>query len=101
MSQEDDFHREMVRLGIETARDVYPPTRFNQMVQEHGGVGTARRLLDTPDTSDGFARLWEAGRLDLTVEAVAIQDKWASLFTAEQLATARQRLTDLGYQPKP
>ena len=67
------------------------------MVNESGGLGAAKRLLNAPDVSDGFRRLWEAKRLDLTVEAVVLQDKWASLFTPEELSSARQRLEDLGY----
>ncbi len=39
----------------------------------------------------------EYGRLDLTVEAVVLQKPWRDLFTAEELATARKRLQDLGY----
>ena len=97
MSQEDRFHDEMVRTGQETARDVYIPRRFIDMVNESGGLGAAKRLLNPPDVSDGFRRLWEAKRLDLTVEAVVLQDKWVSLFTLEELSTARQRLEDLGY----
>ena len=97
MSQEERFHDEMVRLGQETTRDVYTPRRFIDMVNESGGLGAAKRLLNALDVSDGFSRLWEAKRLDLTVEAVVLQDKWVSLFTPEELSTARQRLEDLGY----
>ena len=32
----------------------YNPTRFNQMVAEHGGVEAARQLLRGRDASDGF-----------------------------------------------
>ena len=98
MSQEEQFHDEMVRLGQETVRDVYTPSRFIQMVNESRGLGAAKRLLNATDVSDGFRRLWEADRLDLTVEAVVLQDKWVSLFTPEELSTARQRLDDLGYR---
>ena len=97
MSQEEQFHDEMVRLGQETARGVYTPRRFIDMVNDSGGLGAAKRLLNAPDVSDGFRRLWEAKRLDFTVEAVVLQDKWASLFTAEELSIVRQRLEDLGY----
>lgn len=35
----------------------YPAVRFLQMLNEHGGVETATRLL--PERSQGFAELWK------------------------------------------
>lgn len=49
--------------------------------------------------SDGFVRLWENQRLDLTVERLASDERFAHLFTEQERATARQRLDDFGYGP--
>ncbi len=98
MAMEEQFHDEMVWLGEEAARQVYNPQRFKDMVRDRGGLATAQYLLDEPNISDGFATLWEAGRLDLTVEAVVIQERWMPLFTENQLQVARQRLEDAGYK---
>ena len=73
----------------------YPAVRFLQMVNEHGGVETANRLL--PEMSQGFAELWKRGRLDLTMEALVIRTRWRSLFTEEQLRIAEDRLRQSGY----
>jgi hypothetical protein len=56
------------------ARDEVPynATRFLRMVGERGGCDTALYLLRADTVSDGFAALWEAGRLDLTVEALIL-----------------------------
>ena len=35
--------------------------------------------------SDGFTELWQRGRLDLPVEALVMQPKWASLFSGIEL----------------
>ncbi len=75
----------------------YNATRFNQMLEEHGGVETARRLINSDSPSQGFGVLWEHGRLDLSVEAIAVLPDYADLFTAEELATARRRLSDHGF----
>ena len=72
----------------------YTPTRFNQMLAEHGGVETARRLIHSEVPSQGFGVLWEHQRLDLSVEAIAILPDYKALFTDTELATARQRLLD-------
>lgn len=50
----------------------YNPTRFNQMVAEHGGPEAVRLLLKGRDASDGFTTLWEHGRLDMSCEAFAL-----------------------------
>jgi hypothetical protein len=92
---EGRFHSAMV-AGIEISkREVgYNPTRFAQMVGELGGLEAARHLLRGRDASDGFTTLWEHGRLDISVEAVVLLPSYHELFTAEQLETARRRLTE-------
>lgn len=75
----------------------YPANYFLSMLAEHGGLGTAQRLLRSPAVSDGFATLWERGRLDLTVEALVIQPQFAGLFTETELEAAKRRLEQFGY----
>ena len=72
----------------------YKATYFFQMLHERGGLATAKYLITTDTPSTGFTKLWECGRLDLTVEAVALKPEYASLFTEEELELARQRLKD-------
>ena len=67
------------------------------MVTELGALETARRLLHASTVSDGYTTLWEARRLDLTVEAVALQPEWSDLFTDEEKTIARRRLEEYGY----
>lgn len=92
------FHRAMVRIH-ERARDEvgYNATRFIQMVAELGGVEAANRLLDSSGVSDGFTTLWEAKRLDISVEAVVLQPEFAPLFDTRRLRVARDRLAQYGY----
>lgn len=62
------------------------------MVFQHGAVGSVRRLLASPTVSDGFVRLWNLSRLDLTVESLVVDTRFARLFTDEERATAARRL---------
>jgi hypothetical protein len=96
---EKQFEQAMIDL-YQTAIDEcnYRATRFLQMVLEHGGLATARTLLATNIPSEGFTRLWECRRLDLTLEAQILRPEFAELFTEEQKATAAQRLKEYGYQ---
>ncbi|MQA13359.1 MAG: DUF262 domain-containing protein [Pseudonocardiaceae bacterium] len=77
----------------------YNPRYFRVMITQHGTLGAARRLLAAPAVSDGFVRLWEKQRLDLSVESLATDERFAHLFTEQEQATARQRLDDFGYGP--
>lgn len=78
------FHQEMVRLYQRSQGEVgYNPTAFIGMISEHGGVETARRLVMSPNPSDGFTTLWEARRLDLTAEALVVRLRFAPLFGDE------------------
>ena len=93
------FQLEMVGIYERAKKECnYNATRFLQMVTDSGGLGAAKALLRAPDISDGFTALWELGRLDLTIEAVVVRDPWNTLFTDQELAVARKRLSDLGYE---
>jgi hypothetical protein len=72
----------------------YNPTRFDQMVAEHGGLGAVSLLLKGRDASDGFTKLWEHGRLEMSCEAVALLPWYRDLFSADELAVARHRLKE-------
>jgi hypothetical protein len=58
---------------------------------------TAHFLIHTPRPSDGFTALWERGRLDLTVEAHVLQERFHELFTDEEREICRQRLVQYGW----
>ena len=97
MDVEREFHQEMVRIYEEATKFGYYPTYFLGMVNGMEGVAAAKKLLNTASPSSGFTRLWEECRLDLSVEALVVQEPWDSLFTDGELEEARQRLDDLGY----
>jgi hypothetical protein len=93
------FHKAMVRVYERAKSEAgYNATRFIQMVAEQGGVAAARVLIGSKAPSDGFVALWQARRLDLTVEALVLEPNWFDLFTAAEREAARQRLTDYGYR---
>ena len=96
---ERSFHKAMVRVYDRAKSEAgYNATRFIQMVAEQGGVAAARVLIGSKVPSDGFVALWQARRLDLTVEALILEPKWFGLFTAPEREAARQRLRDYGYR---
>jgi TIR domain len=95
---EGAFHTAMVDVYQRAKREAgYHATYFIQMVSDRGGLATARHLLHASSVSEGFTALWERRRLDLTVEAVVLQERFASLFSDEERKIARDRLAEYGY----
>ncbi len=91
------FDGAMMEIYERAGREVgYWATRYLQMLRARGGLETARRLLNARATSDGYARLRDAGRLDLTVEAYSLRPEFQALFTPEELNMARDRLEYFG-----
>lgn len=79
----------------------YNATIFLRMLSDRGGLATAKYLINSPKPSDGYTHLYERGRLDLTVEAMVVQNpEWHQLFTTEELAVAKSRLREYGYWAK-
>ena len=58
---------------------------------------SARRCLSGHRESDGFYALADKGRLDLSLEALAVKKDFTALFDDEQANTALERLLSAGY----
>ncbi|HEX9595751.1 MAG TPA: hypothetical protein VF982_02635 [Anaerolineales bacterium] len=91
------FHTAMLDLadkaaGIDSLAEI-----FKKRIQNDGGVETAKRLVRDRGPQPGLIQLWEAERLDISVEALMLNTKYQSLFSEEELAEARRRLESLGY----
>ena len=101
----DQFHSAMVAI-YDAGLMLKPPYRaglFLRMVREHGGKGTADRLLATVSPSSGFTELYLRGKenLKISVEYLVLQTPWRDMFTEDQRAVARKRLNDVGCSPPP
>lgn len=86
------FDAAMLDIYHVAARLGYRPTRFLEMVQVHGGVETAHRLLATEKVQDGLGELFLLKRLDLTVENHVLLREYTPLFSDDERRTARARL---------
>ncbi len=96
------FHDAMLEIyRVAKSKAGYDATIFLGMVSARGGLDTARYLINTPKSSDGYTALFMRGRLDLTVEAVVVEHaEWHELFTADELAKAKARLKQYEYKPR-
>ena len=94
---EKQFDTAMENIYITTKRDLgYNASRFINMLYEDGGVATANHLVSS-GPSEGYTFLNQHGRLDLTVEALIMDEKWHPLFDSEIINSARERLIKYGF----
>jgi len=97
----DRYHSRCVRL-IPDVQDVvrYRPNRFSEMIGSTGveAVGATKTLIHNQKPSETFQNLAVEGRLDLTVEAIIVEEReWRDIFTEDDRNAARERLTKYGY----
>ena len=60
-------------------------------------IKKAHQILSGHRESDGFMQLASKGRLDLSLEALAVKKQFTSLFSDEEANNALMRLLDAGY----
>jgi hypothetical protein len=79
----------------------YIPTYFTQMLSDHGGVETAKRLLAKSVPQTGLFELWNLGILHESMEAVICDNpRFHALFETSEIAEAHRRLEELNYFKK-
>ncbi|WP_156461720.1 hypothetical protein [Rhizobium sp. Leaf321] len=79
-----EIYRQCEKLG-------YRPSGLLDLARDLGAVQAVKRLIANP-ISEGYGRLAALGRLDLTVEALALQPRWEGIFTEAELTICRRRL---------
>ena len=66
-------------------------------VDNKDAMKTAHRTLEGNRESDGFGALADQKRLDLSLEALAIDKRFTALFSDEEANAALARLLEAGY----
>ena len=74
-----------------------PTKRLIANLQAYGGAETVKELARKRRVSDGFDALVTCGHPELTLEALAIQGKYGSLFTDEEINWCLEVLVEAGY----
>lgn len=72
-------------------------TRFLETIDKFGAVRTAQEILRKGRTSDCFNKLVDAGRIELTMEAIITKVEYAELFTDEEVNACYDLLCENGY----
>ncbi|MET3196932.1 HNH endonuclease [Gottfriedia sp. OAE603] len=93
------FHKDMLNIYTNAKNIGYNASRFKQMVANEGGLTVARKFITNNTPSEGFTSLWELKRLDLTVEALILKEKYQYLFSEYERKKVFERLLEYGYEP--
>lgn len=99
MGLEDDLTAALIDGYQRAGKEVgYWGRRFLQAVRRNGGLATAKRMMAPRNSGErtGLGALLDAGRPDLTVEAIILQPKYRGLFAKAELSTAAERLGEYG-----
>lgn len=99
MSLEDDLTAALIDGYRRAGKEVgYWGRRFLQAVRRNGGLATVKRMMEPRNAGQraGLDALLDAGRPDLTVEAIILQPKYRGLFTEAELSAAAGRLGEYG-----
>ncbi|WP_337181210.1 hypothetical protein [Shinella sp.] len=85
------FHREMLGLYERFSELGFRPVLLRRFVLLNGGVAAARDLVFKPGTT-GLERLLDAGKPELSMEALMLHPEYRGLFSELELKEATQRL---------
>jgi hypothetical protein len=89
--------REQLHQDCDEARRIgYNPALFLVMMSKHGPVEACQQVIMSSKIPDGFMRLLELKRLELTAEATILRGSWRTLFSESVLEQARSRLIAYG-----
>ncbi len=97
--QADALTERLLKIYEDAKALNYYAYRFLGKVRRDGGLKSAQYYLrPSKRATDGFQRLLDHDRLDLSVEAVVLDEpQWQRFFTQAELRTARERLDQFGY----
>jgi 5-methylcytosine-specific restriction enzyme A len=95
---EIQFHKDMLSIYEKAKKIGYNASRFKQMVANQGGYSVAKKFIQSNTPSEGFISLWELESLDLTVEALILEEEYIPLFSLEERRIVADRLKEYGYE---
>jgi hypothetical protein len=78
-------------------KEGYTPKRFKSMLDTDGGFDAVKRILEKGKPSEGFSRLFEMKRLNLTCEAIIVESKWRHYIDDDLLLRSEKLLRASNY----
>jgi hypothetical protein len=94
-----DFEKR-VWSAIDIMKEEYDftPTVLIKMINDHGAVEAVKRLINNLKPSSGYTKLWELKALNLSMEAIILEEEWKAIFSEDERKKAKKRLSEYGYK---
>ncbi|OON98768.1 MAG: hypothetical protein ATN35_00725 [Epulopiscium sp. Nele67-Bin004] len=94
------FSQEMLNLYKKISKEVkYKSSALLTQIQKYGGYEAALKYVSTDSNTIDFGMLWEAQRLDLSIEALLIKDKYVDIVPEDVRNFCDSRLKKYNYAP--
>ena len=94
---EKEFTKELFDNVAEMKQYGYNPTIYMRMISENGAVNAAKKIVKQDVQSSGFATLIMINKLELSVEASVIKDKYKDLFTDAEIQNSIRKLKEANF----
>ena len=92
------FQIELLETCKEATKLGYKPSYFLRMIDDYGAHEAARNLIHNNKIHEGFMKLYDLKRLDLSVERSALKEEFSQLFTNKEKEICIKRLKDYGFE---
>ena len=94
------FHNEMILIYKRITKELkYKSPRLIDLINKHGGYEAAIKYLATESSVQDFAVLWENERLDLSIEALIVSEKYRGIFDESIVKMCDKKLSEYSYAP--
>lgn len=95
---ETAYEKELLRIYEQIKKETgYSARRFLISCRKNGGLQTVKKILHKEDSIDGLKKLEKHTRMDLSIEATVLNQKWNGLFSDHEREISKNRLESLGY----
>ncbi len=98
---EEQLMQQCLDIYEQAKREIYNARLFRSMLAQYGAKDTVTRLIESDKLSDGFIKLYEAQKLNLTVEALIYENEIYHDYLGDKLIErATKKLKSYGYFEK-
>lgn len=96
---QNKFNEEVFESVEKMKKEVYAPVRFIKMLHQanNNAFEVAQKVVAKRATI-GLEKLYEKGRLDLSMEALIVKPEYEELFPPQVINVCKRRLKSLGYK---
>lgn len=93
------FNAEVMESIKQIKKEIYTPTRFIRMLYQYNNNAVeVVKTLVAKDSTIGIEKLYQKGKLELSIEALVIKPEYKELFPIEIVNICSRKLEKLGYK---